>query len=89
VVSGGPARRLVWSFRREMVVRELQSMNGFSAPSMCQVLFRKQNRQRSLSSRVDLSVRKRQRVNIIYIDEYVGKYLSCAMGKEKQIEQSW
>ena len=42
VVSGGPAGRLVWSFRREMVVRELQSMNGFSAPTMCQVLFSKQ-----------------------------------------------
>lgn len=39
-VSGGPDRRLRWSFRREMVVRELQSMNGFSAPTMCQVLFR-------------------------------------------------
>lgn len=86
MVSGGPDRRLVWSFRREMVVRELQSMNGFSAPTMCQVLFSKQNRQRSLSSRVDLLVRERQRVNITY--GYVGEYLSCAMGKEKQIEQS-
>lgn len=40
-----------------------------------------------LSSRVDLLVRERQRVNITY--EYVGEYLSCAMGKEKkQIRQS-
>lgn len=85
MVRGGSNRRLVWSFRREMVAMEIQSMNGFSAPTMCQLLFSKQNRQRSLSSRVDLLVRERQRVNIIYTDEYVGEYLLCAMGKEKQI----
>lgn len=54
----------------------------FSVPTMCQVLFGKQNRQRSQSSRVDLLVRERQRVNITYA-KYVGEYLSCARKKSK------